>query len=66
MSHTDTVTPVPPPLAQTSGGGTKAFYGGVARGAPLDMGVLRGISSYEPTELVVTVRAGTLLRSRSR
>ena len=43
------------------GGGTKAFYGGPPKGAPLDVAGLSGISSYEPTELVVTVRAGTLL-----
>ena len=43
------------------GGNTKAFYGHAARGAPLDMGALRGISSYEPSELVVTARAGTPL-----
>ncbi|MBX3645416.1 MAG: glycolate oxidase subunit GlcE [Rubrivivax sp.] len=43
------------------GGNTKAFYGGPPRGDALDMGGLRGISSYEPTELVVTVRAGTPL-----
>jgi FAD/FMN-containing dehydrogenase len=43
------------------GGGTKAFYGGPARGEPLDVTGLAGISSYEPTELVVTVRAGTPL-----
>jgi glycolate oxidase FAD binding subunit len=43
------------------GGGTKAFYGGQPSGEPLDMSGLAGISSYEPTELVVTVRAGTLL-----
>ena len=43
------------------GGDTKAFYGNAARGEPLDMGGLCGISSYEPTELVVTVRAGTPL-----
>jgi glycolate oxidase FAD binding subunit len=43
------------------GGGTKAFYGGPARGEPLDVTGLAGISSYEPTELVVTVRAGTAL-----
>ena len=43
------------------GGCTKAFYGGVPRGEPLDMRALAGISSHEPTELVVTVRAGTLL-----
>jgi len=43
------------------GGDTKAFYGDGPRGEPLDMGALCGISSYEPTELVVTVRAGTPL-----
>ena len=43
------------------GGDTKAFYGDGSRGEPLDMGALCGISSYEPTELVVTVRAGTRL-----
>jgi len=43
------------------GGGTKVFYGGPPKGEPLDVAVLSGISSYEPTELVVTVRAGTLL-----
>ena len=48
------------PLAIT-GGGTKAFYGGPVQGAPLDVRPLAGISSYEPSELVVTVRAGTPL-----
>jgi FAD/FMN-containing dehydrogenase len=43
------------------GGGTKAFYGGVPRGEPLALHSLAGISSHEPTELVVTVRAGTPL-----
>ena len=43
------------------GGGTKAFYGGPPKGEPLHVTGLSGISSYEPTELVVTVRAGTLL-----
>ncbi len=43
------------------GGGSKAFYGGVPRGEPLDLRGLAGISSHEPTELVVTVRAGTPL-----
>ena len=43
------------------GGGTKAWYGEAPRGEPLDMTVLAGISSYEPSELVVTVRAGTPL-----
>jgi FAD/FMN-containing dehydrogenase len=43
------------------GGGTKGFYGGPPLGEPLDVTGLAGISSYEPTELVVTVRAGTPL-----
>src|SRR6202008_4740135 len=46
-------------------GGTKDFHGGgdatTRRGEPLDVKPLRGISAYEPTELVVTVRAGTPL-----
>lgn len=43
------------------GGGTKTFYGGPPKGEPLDVKELAGISSYEPTELVVTARAGTAL-----
>jgi glycolate oxidase FAD binding subunit len=43
------------------GGGTKAFYGEAPVGQPLDIRPLAGISSYEPSELVVTVRAGTPL-----
>ncbi|MDS4072946.1 MAG: glycolate oxidase subunit GlcE [Defluviicoccus sp.] len=43
------------------GGGTKAFYGGTPRGELLDMRPLAGISRHEPTELVVTARAGTPL-----
>ena len=43
------------------GGGTKDFYGEAPQGEPLDTRVLEGISSYEPTELVVTSRCGTLL-----
>ena len=46
---------------QIRGGDTKAFYGGEPIGEPLDLRPLAGISSYEPTELVVTVRAGTRL-----
>jgi FAD/FMN-containing dehydrogenase len=43
------------------GGGTKRFYGEAPAGMPLDVTELSGISSYEPTELVVTARAGTPL-----
>ena len=43
------------------GGGTKAFYGEPPRGRPLEMAALAGITAYEPSELVVTARAGTPL-----
>ncbi|MDO8418818.1 MAG: FAD-binding protein, partial [Rubrivivax sp.] len=43
------------------GGNTKAFYGEPPRGEPLEVSALTGISSYEPSELVVTVRSGTAL-----
>ena len=43
------------------GGGSKDFYGEPAQGELLDTTPLRGITSYEPSELVVTVRAGTPL-----
>jgi len=43
------------------GGNTKVFYGEKQRGAILDTTALAGISSYEPTELVVTARCGTPL-----
>jgi glycolate oxidase FAD binding subunit len=43
------------------GGGTKNFYGEPLTGELLDMSACRGVVSYEPTELVVTVRAGTPL-----
>ncbi|MCC7098552.1 MAG: glycolate oxidase subunit GlcE [Rubrivivax sp.] len=43
------------------GGGSKAFYGEAAQGQALDVTPLAGISSYEPSELVVTARAGTPL-----
>jgi glycolate oxidase FAD binding subunit len=48
------------PLA-IRGGSTKDFYGETPHGETLAMGELRGITSYEPTELVVTARAGTPL-----
>jgi len=43
------------------GGGTKDFYGGIPQGSPLDVTGYRGIVAYEPTELVITARAGTPL-----
>ena len=43
-------------------GGSKDFYGQSLQGDELDISALRGIISYEPSELVVTVRAGTTLQ----
>jgi glycolate oxidase FAD binding subunit len=43
------------------GGGSKDFYGETLNGALLDMRGHQGVVSYEPSELVVTVRAGTPL-----
>lgn len=43
------------------GGGSKAFYGVPVEGAPLSVTGYRGIVEYEPSELVLTVRAGTPL-----
>ena len=44
------------------GGGSKAFYGEPAQaGETLSTADLSGIVSYEPSELVVTARAGTPL-----
>lgn len=44
------------------GQGSKAFYGGAPVGEPLEMAGpngFSGITSYEPSELVVTAKAGT-------
>jgi glycolate oxidase FAD binding subunit len=43
------------------GGGSKDFYGEQLQGELLETSELAGIVSYEPTELVVTARAGTPL-----
>ncbi len=43
------------------GGDTKAFYGRATAGAPLSLAGHRGIIACEPTELVLTARAGTPL-----
>jgi glycolate oxidase FAD binding subunit len=43
------------------GGDTKAFYGQPGTGTVLSTACWSGIVSFEPTELVVTVRAGTPL-----
>ncbi|KAF0164145.1 MAG: glycolate oxidase FAD binding subunit [Rhodocyclaceae bacterium] len=43
------------------GGGSKDFYGGPLSGDVLDTRGYSGIVGYEPTELVITARAGTPL-----
>jgi glycolate oxidase FAD binding subunit len=43
------------------GGGSKAFLGREVAGEILDLRAHRGIVSYDPTELVITARAGTPL-----
>lgn len=43
------------------GGDTRAFYGRQVEGQALQMAEHSGIVSYDPVELVVTVRAGTRL-----
>jgi glycolate oxidase FAD binding subunit len=43
------------------GGGTKDFYGQALKGDVLDTRAYHGVISYEPSELVITVRAGTPL-----
>ena len=48
------------PLA-IRGGGTKDFYGEPSVGDVLDASAYAGIVDYDPTELVVTARAGTRL-----
>jgi glycolate oxidase FAD binding subunit len=41
------------------GGDTKAFYGRPTAGERLDISGHRGVVSYDPSELVITARAGT-------
>ena len=48
------------PLA-IRGGGSKAFLGGEPAGEPLDTRAHAGIVAYDPSELVLSVRAGTPL-----
>ncbi|CAL60512.1 Glycolate oxidase subunit GlcE [Herminiimonas arsenicoxydans] len=43
------------------GGGTKDWYGQAPRGDILDTRAYSGVVEYDPTELVITVRAGTPL-----
>lgn len=42
-------------------GASKAFLGRITQAEPFDVSAHRGVVSYEPTELVITARAGTPL-----
>ena len=53
------------PLA-IRGGGSKEFYGGPIAGEALDISGWAGVVDYDPTELVITVRAGTRLAEVER
>ena len=46
---------------QIKGGGSKDFYGGPLEGEVISTHGFSGILEYEPTELVITAKAGTLL-----
>lgn len=48
-------------LLRPVGGGTKNFYGGPLKGEEVHMQAWAGILEYEPTELVITAKAGTPL-----
>jgi glycolate oxidase FAD binding subunit len=48
-------------VLEIRGHGSKRFYGGEPQGEPLDVSGYAGIVSYEPGELVLSVRAGTPL-----
>jgi len=52
----DRGTPLP-----IRGGNSKAFLGRPVAGTPIDTRSHRGVVSYDPTELVITARAGTPL-----
>lgn len=43
------------------GSGSKAFYGRPVEGKPLQVNQFQGIINYEPSELVITAKAGTPL-----
>ena len=45
-----------------AGGGSKSFYGNACEGEPLSVTGHAGVIDYDPTELVITARAGTPLK----
>ena len=61
IAHTRSVPAHSRKPLRVRGGGSKDFCGAQLQGDLLETRGLQGIVSYEPTELVVTVRSGTLL-----
>jgi glycolate oxidase FAD binding subunit len=53
-------------LLSIVGGGTKSFYGREVNGEPLSMAGYSGVIEYQPTELVITAKAGTPLEEIQR
>ena len=49
-------------ILRIRGGGSKDFYGGDLVGDVLDVSAHSGIVNYDPTELVITLKAGTTLK----
>lgn len=47
---------------QIIGGGSKSFYGRKISAIPLSVAAYSGVINYEPSELLITARAGTPLR----
>jgi len=47
---------------QIIGGNSKSWFGCTPQGEPLHLGTHQGVVNYEPTELVITARAGTCLQ----
>lgn len=45
------------------GGNSKSWFGRVPQGQPLSVSAHQGVCNYEPTELVITARAGTRLQA---
>jgi glycolate oxidase FAD binding subunit len=61
IAHARSVPALSRKPLRVRGGGSKDFFGAQLHGDLLETRGLQGIVSYEPTELVVTVRSGTLL-----
>jgi glycolate oxidase FAD binding subunit len=59
LSHTVRVASAERRPLRITGGDTKRFYGRQTEGERLDISAHAGVVDYEPSELVITARAGT-------